>query len=571
MNNRLLSEKWIKASIAGTIWAASEIVLGSFLHNLKVPFSGNILTAIGVIILISIGHKWTDRGLFWRAGLICAIMKTMSPSAVIFGPMIAIFTESVLLEISVRLLGRTLAGFTLGGMLAMSWNLFQKIINYIIFYGYNIVEVYSNLLKYAQKQLNIQFDIVWLPILFILVLYCLFGLISAIFGIRVGKRIVKQPFEYKPSGFSDPVREKGKEKEAEFNYSIVWLIINVLFIIGSLVLLSYTSWIYWSFSVVVISTIWTFRYKRAVRQLSKPRFWIFFVVITMITAFVFTRVQAGGGSAGQGFMIGLQMNFRAAVIILGFSVLGTELYNPKVRDFFLRTSFKQLPLALELSFDSLPLMISHIPEYKTIVKNPVLVLSQFLSLAEFRLARMREKNDFMQKIFILTGATGKGKSSCVQQIVKTLREKNISVGGIYSPKVIDEDGITIGYDLIDIKRKKREEFLRLAGKNNSKDVGKYYILQKGLQLGLNALNVSDNFDNQLVVIDEVGHLELKDHGWAHKLSYLLKSSNNHLLLVIRESLLGEALLKWSLQTPVIIDISESKCPAAGEKIISGIS
>jgi hypothetical protein len=45
-----LSEKWIKASIMGTIWAASEIVLGSFLHNLKVPFSGNILTAIGLVI-----------------------------------------------------------------------------------------------------------------------------------------------------------------------------------------------------------------------------------------------------------------------------------------------------------------------------------------------------------------------------------------------------------------------------------------------------------------------------------------------------------------------------------------
>ena len=49
-----LSEKWIKASIIGTIWAASEIVLGSFLHNLKVPFSGNVLTANGLIILISI-------------------------------------------------------------------------------------------------------------------------------------------------------------------------------------------------------------------------------------------------------------------------------------------------------------------------------------------------------------------------------------------------------------------------------------------------------------------------------------------------------------------------------------
>src|SRR5512135_2803298 len=124
-----LSEKWIKSSIIGTIWAASEIVLGSFLHNLRIPFSGNILTAIGIIIMISISYTWTEKGLFWRAGLICAIMKTMSPSAVIFGPMIAIFTEAFLLEISVRLLGRTMAGYIIGAMAAMSWNLFQKIAN----------------------------------------------------------------------------------------------------------------------------------------------------------------------------------------------------------------------------------------------------------------------------------------------------------------------------------------------------------------------------------------------------------------------------------------------------------
>src|SRR5512138_3263479 len=125
-----LSEKWIKASIIGTIWAASEIVLGSFLHNLRIPFSGNVLTAIGIIIMISMSYTWTEKGLFWRAGLICAIMKTMSPSAVIFGPMIAIFTESLLLEGSTRLLGRNIAGFAIGSMLAMSWNLFQKIFSY---------------------------------------------------------------------------------------------------------------------------------------------------------------------------------------------------------------------------------------------------------------------------------------------------------------------------------------------------------------------------------------------------------------------------------------------------------
>src|SRR5665647_2889204 len=159
-----ISDKWIKASIIGTIWAAAEIVRGSFLHNLRVPFSGNVLTAIALVILISVSHKWREHGLYWRAGLICALMKTMSPSAVIFGPMIAIFTEALLLEIFVRLLGRTIAGFVIGSMLAMSWNLVQKILNYIIFYGSDIIEVYSSLLKLAQKQLNIQTEIVWLPI-----------------------------------------------------------------------------------------------------------------------------------------------------------------------------------------------------------------------------------------------------------------------------------------------------------------------------------------------------------------------------------------------------------------------
>ena len=130
-----LSEKWIKAAIAGTIWAASEIVLGSFLHNLRVPFSGNILTAIGIIILISISYTWSAKGLFWRAGLICAIMKTMSPSAIIFGPMIAIMAESLLLELFTRILGRTYAGYIIGAMLAMSWNLLHKIGSYIISYG----------------------------------------------------------------------------------------------------------------------------------------------------------------------------------------------------------------------------------------------------------------------------------------------------------------------------------------------------------------------------------------------------------------------------------------------------
>ncbi len=164
------------------------------------------------------------------------------------------------------------------------------------------------------------------------------------------------------------------KSENKFKYSIIWLLADIALIIGSFFLLNYTTWIVWSLAITGIIIIWSLRYKRALRQLSKPKFWIFFVFITLITAFAFSKAQTGEYSWQQGLMTGLQMNFRAAVIIVGFSVLGTELYNPVVRNFFRKTSFKNLPLALELSVESLPLFIANIPDFKTMIKNPCLYL-----------------------------------------------------------------------------------------------------------------------------------------------------------------------------------------------------
>jgi len=437
-----LSEKWIKASIIGTIWAASEIVLGSFLHNLRIPFSGNILTAIGLIILISISYTWTEKGLFWRAGLICALMKTMSPSVVIFGPMIAIFSEAILLEFSVLLLGRTLAGYLIGAMLAMSWNLFQKIANYLIYYGANIIEVYNNLLELAQKQLNIQTDIVWLPIIILLIIFALFGLFAGVIGIIVGRKMLKQPGSDFTGIPEKPIKDIKHISENKFNYSVVWLLIDVFLIICSFILLNYTSWIVWSLFITGIIIIWSLRYKRALRQLSKPKFWIFFVLITLITAFAFTKGQTGENLWQQGLLTGFQMNFRAAVIIVGFSVLGTELYNPDIRNFFQKTSFKNLPLALELSVESLPSFIANIPDFNTLVKNPVSIFYQVISQADRRLLEIKKKTKSTQKVFIITGSVGGGKTTFLKNMINVFREKNVKIGGILSERVITNSQTT---------------------------------------------------------------------------------------------------------------------------------
>jgi nucleoside-triphosphatase THEP1 len=565
-----LNEKWIKASIAGTIWAASEIVLGSFLHNLKIPFSGNILTAIGIIILISISYTWSEKGLFWRAGLICAILKTMSPSAVIFGPMIAIFSEALLIELFVRLFGRTFAGYITGAMMAMSWNLFQKIANYIIFYGSNIIEVYTDLLKLAQKQLEIKTDIVWLPIIILLIIYSLFGLFAAVIGIKVGRKMLRQSNSSFEGSVNNPSKIPVNHPDNLYHYSLVWLFFDILLIAGSFILLSYTSWIIWSSSITAIIIVWALRYKRALRQLSKPKFWIFFVFLTLITAFVFTKAQTGRDVFKEGLITGFQMNFRAVIIIVGFSVLGTELYNPKIRNYFLRTSFKSLPLALELSAESLPSIIASIPDFKSLIRNPVSVFYSFISHADIRLAEIKNKAKFIQKVFIISGPVSAGKTTFTKKLIEVFKKNNIPVGGILQERVI-ENTQTTGYNLVDIESDEKEIFLRQSEESGFDKIGKFAIYPQGLEKGLIVLQPVRHTGHKIVIIDEVGSLELCNKGWATSVQDLIDASENHLLITVRDSLVKAVTDKFKFSRYFEFKVSESDPFATGSAIIDQIN
>jgi nucleoside-triphosphatase THEP1 len=541
----VITDKWIRASIAGTTWAASEIVLGSFLHNLKFPFSGNILTAIGIIILISISYKWNEKGLIWRAGVICAIMKTMSPSAVIFGPMVAIFTEALLMEGSVRLLGRSIPGYILGGMLAMSWNLFHKIVNFIIFYGFNIVAIYSDLLKFAQKQLDIRFDIVWLPILILLLLYCVSGFVAALIGIRAGRKLLHHTAgetHFRTEG----MKIKQRAEQPVFNYSMVWLIFDFGLIITALFMFNFFPWYVWTATTLLIVLLWITRYKRALRQLSRPRFWFWFILITMTTAFVLNKMQSR--SLEEGLLVGIQMNFRAIVIILGFSVLGTELYNPVIREFFLKTYFKQLPLALELSFNSLPQMVAAIPEFRIFVRNPGSVVYQILSGIDQRLAEI--KSGIQEGGIIVTGAVGGGKTTRILKLVEEMKEKDLAIAGIVSLRVMENDR-TIGYDILDLSTGIRVPFLRSSEETGAGKIGRFTILPEGLSAGKRALQKALHGDSKVVVIDEVGLMELDGEGWAPVFDDLVKRGDKRLIVSVRDRYTDQVVRKWGLQNYII--------------------
>ena len=549
MSNRRLSEKWIKASIIGTIWAASEIVLGSFLHNLRVPFSSNFLTGIGIIIMISTSYKWKERGLFWRAGLICALMKTMSPSAVIFGPMVAIFSQSVMLELFTRVFGRNAVGYLTGAIFAMTWNLFQKIMNFIIYYGFNIANIYADLLKYAERQLNIDFDLVWSPIFALAAIYATLGVIAGIAGMMVGRRLVREPAAYR-LGHARKNNNRLSPDRQQFNYSVSWLFLNIVLIITAFFLLNYAGWPVWSIAITAIVIVWILRYKRALRQLSRPRIWIFFVIITMATSFVVGKIQSDDWI--KGLEIGIQMNFRAMIVILGFSVMGTELYNRKVREFFARTAFRQLPFALEISMKSLPMTIASVPEAKVIARSPVSVICSVISQIEQRLTEV--KKELSRHIYIITGAIGEGKTTQVRKLVEQLKAGNVSVMGIYSPRIM-VDGQTAGYDVVDVDSGLRVPFLRVDSKSESKKIGRYSINPAAIEAGLKSLSAALDSNPDVIVADEIGKMELGNEGWFEKIDGMLKGSSI-LVFAVRDSFVEEIVNKFEMKDYSVMPVSE---------------
>jgi nucleoside-triphosphatase THEP1 len=561
-----LSGTWQKAAVLGSLWASSEIVLGSFLHNLRIPFSSIFLTSIGIILLVSVSYQWKDKGLIWRAGLICAIMKAVSPSAVIFGPMIAIFLEAVLLESSVRIFGKNMLGFFIGSILAMSWSFFQKIANFIIVYGFNIVDLYTSLINFAQKQLQFHFTTVWMPVIVLWVIYLIFGALSALVGIYIGRTAIKTT----PPMMSIDKKRTGSIKSGKsmpaFNYSMSWLALTITGMVSVLLLMNFTTIMWWGPAGIAMLTAWVIRYKNILKPLQKPKFWIFFIVITMLSSFLFATLQSSHISLLDGLLIGLQMNFRAAIMIVGFAVTGKELSNPVIRSFFIRTSFKQLPLSLEVAFNTLPFIISNLPSLRDIFKKPVPILRQLTAQAEFWLGKVELSLKKKNNVILVTGDTGDGKSTLLAKLAILFKSRDILTGGIISPAIYENETKS-GYELINVTTSERRRLSQTLQGEGMINVGRFYFFDDGIGFGKAALTVANNQNSQIVFIDEIGAWELQGQGWAESLNELILHCDMPVILAVNTKLVDQVVESWQLQDPIIIEAKKTTSLEALQEIM----
>ncbi len=375
---------WLRAAVVGGLWASIEIIIGSFLHNTRLPFAGSILAFAGTILLIGFYQLWPYKGLILRAGLITAIMKSVSPSAIILGPMTGILLEAILIELVLNLVGKNTVSFMLAGILSISSALFHKIISIIIFYGFNLVKIYVNIINFGLKQLGFQPASEFQILLFLLVFYVGFGMLSGWLGALIGKKAMA----LRSSSKADITHDASTSSEffsidENQKTSIPLLLFHILSIPAGLFLINFHFEMAGYLFIVSYIFAIGFIYRKALRRLRKPVFWSQLIVIVLLSALFWNFGQPDHQwFSREGFIIGVEMLIRALFIVVAFSAISVELMNEHVRHFLIRIGFGQFYKSLGMAFGALPIMISLLPKTKEIIRTPIRSLLKPLVMAD---------------------------------------------------------------------------------------------------------------------------------------------------------------------------------------------
>ena len=158
-------------------------------------------------------------------------------------------------------------------------------------------------------------------------------------------------------------------------------------------------------------------------------------------------------------------------------------------------------------------------------------------------------------ITIVTAPVHFGKTSILMNWIKT-KDK---VGGILTPDIDGlrkilriRDGKIFSFQLANEVRHPKEDRV---------DVGKFSFSREAFEIA--KIIIEEDFNNKhaYVLIDELGKLEMSDKGLEPTISNLIlkaqKQKETQLIIVIRDYLLEDAIVKFKLEDASVVRLNEN--------------
>ena len=143
-------------------------------------------------------------------------------------------------------------------------------------------------------------------------------------------------------------------------------------------------------------------------------------------------------------------------------------------------------------------------------------------------------------IILLSGDRRVGKSTACQKLIQMACRRGKSVGGFLSIALFDAQGEKEGIKLMDPRTGSEQLLASLQNQLSGPQIGAYHMSADALQWGANlALDALKN-GMDLVLIDEIGPLELlRGEGFAEILPALYTVTDTNCLIVVRPELVNE--------------------------------
>ena len=164
-------------------------------------------------------------------------------------------------------------------------------------------------------------------------------------------------------------------------------------------------------------------------------------------------------------------------------------------------------------------------------------------------------------VVIVTGAIGIGKTTVCEKVVSIVRSAGYTCGGILTYKAPDKS-LTI----LDIQTGERQTL----ASNDTFDgprTPKYVFNPDSIDFGLRA--IENGTASDVLIVDEVGHLELGGEGFAKSLELIRADRVRNSILVIRKQLLPDFLAQLG-DNPSIVETTISNRDRLPQKICSSL-
>jgi len=135
------------------------------------------------------------------------------------------------------------------------------------------------------------------------------------------------------------------------------------------------------------------------------------------------------------------------------------------------------------------------------------------------------------------GEPGSGKTNWCREYIDNRRKRGATVGGILCP-AIEQQGQRVGSNALDLLTGQAVPFARLSDHSPFKageKIGDYIISREGISFACGAIEQAVENRCDLIVIDEVGPMELDGKGLISAVELALASAVK-VLIVVRSSL-----------------------------------